>query len=79
LTRLLDEQCEVVKEAPAPKADDADVNDTPAPVVVKPAKEVRSDSLQTPHDQRSRTRAGRARARRSRSRRPVATKTSRRS
>lgn len=50
LKRLLDEQCELVEDAPTPKADDADVNDPPAPVVVKPAKEVRSDSLQTPHD-----------------------------
>ena len=50
LKRLLDEQCELVEEAPAPKPDDADVNDPPAPVAVKPAKEVRSDSLQTPHD-----------------------------
>ncbi len=50
LKRLLDEQCEVVEEAPAPKADDADVNDPPAPVALKPAKEVKSDSLQTPHD-----------------------------
>jgi hypothetical protein len=50
LRRLLDEQCEVVEEAPAPKAGDADANDPPAPVVVKDAKRVRSDSLQTPHD-----------------------------
>ena len=50
LKRLLDEQCKVVKDAPAPKADDADVNDPPAPVVVKDAKKVGSDSLQTPHD-----------------------------
>lgn len=50
LKRLLDEQCEVVKEPPSPRPGDADVNDPPAPVVVKPAKEVRSDSLQTPHD-----------------------------
>ena len=51
LKRLLREQCEVVKEAPAPSAGDADVNDPPAPVVVKDAKKVGSDSLQTPHDE----------------------------
>ncbi len=64
LTRLLEEQCrnvrpaargsdlpgELVEEAPTPRPDDADADDPPAPVVVKPAKEVRSDSLQTPHD-----------------------------
>ena len=50
LKRLLDEQCELVEEAPTPKAGDADVNDPPAPVVLKSAKEVKGDSLQTPHD-----------------------------
>jgi len=50
LKRFLEEQCQVMKKAPTPSAGDADVNDPPAPVVLKPAKEVRSDSLQTPHD-----------------------------
>jgi len=50
LKRLLDEQCQLVEEAPTPRAGDADVDDPPAPVVVNPAKEVKSDSLQTPHD-----------------------------
>ena len=48
--RLLQEQCRVVKEAPPPSAGDADANDPPAPVVVKDAKKVGSDSLQSPHD-----------------------------
>ena len=50
LKRLLDEQCVIVKKPPAPSPDDADANDPPAPVVVKAAKDVKSDSLQTPHD-----------------------------
>ncbi|GAH83321.1 unnamed protein product, partial [marine sediment metagenome] len=64
LKRLLDEQCrnvrsaarssdlpgEVVKDPVAPAEGDADARETPVPVVVKDAKEVRSDSLQTPHD-----------------------------
>jgi len=50
LKRLLDEQCVIVKKPPAPAPDDADANDPPAPVVVKDAKKVGSDSLQTPHD-----------------------------
>ena len=50
LKRLFDEQCEVVKEPVAPADGDADLNEPPAPVVVKDAKLVRSDSLQTPHD-----------------------------
>jgi hypothetical protein len=48
--RLLDEQCVIVKEPPAPSPGDADANDPPAPVVVKDAKKVGSDSLQSPHD-----------------------------
>jgi hypothetical protein len=50
LARLLEEQCEIVKEPVRAAEGDADVNEPPVPVVVKPAKEVRSDSLQTPHD-----------------------------
>jgi hypothetical protein len=50
LARLLKEQCDVVEEPQGAAEGDADVNDPPAPVVVKPAKEVKSDSLQTPHD-----------------------------
>ena len=50
LKRLLEEQCRVVKEPPSPRPGDADADDAPAPVVVKPAREVKSDSLQTPHD-----------------------------
>jgi hypothetical protein len=50
LARLFDEQCEVVEEPQGAAEGDADAEDVPAPVVVKPAKKVRSDSLQTPHD-----------------------------
>jgi hypothetical protein len=50
LKRLLDEQCEVVEEPQGAAEGDADAEDVPAPVVVKEAKKVRSDSLQTPHD-----------------------------
>jgi hypothetical protein len=50
LKRLFDEQCEVVEEPQAAAEGDADAEDVPAPVVVKAAKKVKSDSLQTPHD-----------------------------
>jgi len=50
LKRLLDEQCEVVEEPQGAVEGDGDAEDAPAPVVVKEAKKVRSDSLQTPHD-----------------------------
>ena len=50
LQRLFVEQCEVAPEA-APAADDADVDAPFAPVVVKPSKDIRSDAMQTPHDE----------------------------
>jgi predicted amidohydrolase len=50
LARLLEEQCEVVNGPQAAAEGDADAEDVRAPVVVKEAKKVRSDSLQTPHD-----------------------------
>ncbi len=50
LERLLGDQCKIVKDPPAPKPDDPDAGDPPAPVVVKDAEEVRSSSLQSPHD-----------------------------
>ena len=50
LKRLLDEQCELVEEAPAPSEGDADANEPLVPVAPKAAKDVKSDSLQTPHD-----------------------------
>jgi len=50
LKRLFDEQCEVVEEPQAAAEGDADANEPPVPVVLKEAKKVRSDSLQTPHD-----------------------------
>jgi len=50
LERVLEEQCEIVKEAATPAAGDADANESPVPVVLRDAKDVGSDSLQTPHD-----------------------------
>jgi len=50
LERLLGDQCDVV-EAPVPGEEgDADISEPGAPVTVKEPKEVRPDSLQTPHD-----------------------------
>ena len=50
LERLLAEQCEVVAEPRRPSEGDDDAGDGGAPVEPKAAKEVRSDSLQSPHD-----------------------------
>jgi hypothetical protein len=50
LKRLLEEQCEIVKKRQKPEADDADARDGAVPVVLKEAKNVRSDSMQSPHD-----------------------------
>jgi hypothetical protein len=50
LQRLFVEQCEVAPEAAPADAGDADVEESFAPVVVKPPKQVSSDSMQTPHD-----------------------------
>lgn len=50
LKRLFDEQC-VVKDKPQnPGPDEDDHGDGAAPVELKPATEVASDSLQSPHD-----------------------------
>jgi hypothetical protein len=49
LERLFVEQCEVAPEA-APEPDAEDAAETPVPVAVKPAKQVASDTMQTPHD-----------------------------
>jgi hypothetical protein len=50
LQRLFDEQCEVVEEAQTAAEGDADAAEPCVPVVVKEAKQVRSDSMQSPHD-----------------------------
>jgi len=50
LERLVAEQCEIVEEPQAPVEGDADAGEGAVPVVVKEAKSVRSDSLQSPHD-----------------------------
>jgi len=50
LQRLFVEQCEVAPEAAPACAGEADVDESFAPVVVKPPKQVGSDSMQTPHD-----------------------------
>jgi hypothetical protein len=48
--RLLAEQCEITAATATPGADDDDVDDGGAPVVLKEPKDVASSSLQTPHD-----------------------------
>lgn len=50
LHRLFEEQVQGVPEAQPPKDDDDDHGEGAVPVVLKPAKEVGSDSMQTPHD-----------------------------
>jgi len=50
LERLLSEQCEVVSGEERPSEDDDDSGEGGAPVILKKAKEVSSDSLQSPHD-----------------------------
>lgn len=50
LQRLLDEQCDVIKKKRRPPRDDDDAGEGGVPVVLKAAKQVRSDSLQSPHD-----------------------------
>lgn len=50
LMRLFEEQCVVRPEAKGPEDDDADRDDGPVPVELKEPKEIKSDSLQTPHD-----------------------------
>jgi len=50
LERLFNDQCNVVATAVAGSDGDADVAEPGVPVEVKEPKEVRSDSLQTPHD-----------------------------
>jgi len=50
LQRLLEDQCEVVKKKQRPQKDDDDAGEGRVPVVLKAAKKVSSDSLQSPHD-----------------------------
>lgn len=50
LERLLSEQCTIGAHACKPHDDDDDKEDGPAPVELKQPQEVKSDSLQTPHD-----------------------------
>ena len=50
LERLLKERCEIVAQAESPKEDEDDHGEGTVPVKLKEAKEVKSDSLQTPHD-----------------------------
>lgn len=50
LERVLKERCEIVTVPESPKDDDDDRGEGPVPVKLKEAKQVKSDSLQTPHD-----------------------------
>jgi len=50
LQRLFVEQCAVAPEAAPACTGEADAEESFAPVVVKPPKQVGSDSMQTPHD-----------------------------
>ena len=50
LTRLLEEQCQVVDEKQSPRKDDDDRGDGAVPVVLKDPKDVSPTSLQSPHD-----------------------------
>jgi hypothetical protein len=50
LERLLEEQCEIAKNEERPRDDDDDSGEGQVPVKLKEAKEVGSDSMQSPHD-----------------------------
>ena len=50
LDRLVQEQCVVTATPTIPQADDADVSEPPVAVVLKAAKQVAADTMQTPHD-----------------------------
>lgn len=50
LKRVLRERCEILETLPAIDPGDDDLGEGPVPVTLKAAKEVESDSLQTPHD-----------------------------
>ena len=48
--RLLADQCDLTQKLRSPKDDDDDREDGAVPVELKPARDVKSGSLQTPHD-----------------------------
>ena len=50
LKRLFEEQCELKRKPREPGKDDDDQGEGAVPVELKEAKQVKSDSLQTPHD-----------------------------
>lgn len=50
LKRLFEEQCKVQEKPRTPEKDDDDHGEGAVPVELKEAKQVESDSLQTPHD-----------------------------
>lgn len=50
MKRLLNDQCEIMPIAEKQGQDEDDGQEPPAPVRLKVSKEIRSDSLQTPHD-----------------------------
>ena len=50
LTRLVDEHCEIVNDPQAAAEGDADADLAPVPVMVKNAKQLTGNVLQTPHD-----------------------------
>lgn len=50
LQRLLQDQCDVVKQKQPPSRDDDDAGEGGVPVMLKAAKKVSSASLQSPHD-----------------------------
>jgi len=50
LERILKERCDIEEESQFPGKDDDDSGEGAVPVKLKSAKEVSSDSLQTPHD-----------------------------
>jgi len=50
LQRLLDEQCVVLAKADKIESEAADAGDSPAPVGLREPKEIKANSLQSPHD-----------------------------
>lgn len=50
LKRLREDQCDVVRKKQRPSRDDDDAGEGGVPVVLKDPKDIRSDSLQSPHD-----------------------------
>ncbi len=50
LLRLLGEQCEFVGQESRPGGEDDDAGEGPAPLALREPKDIRSDTLQSPHD-----------------------------